>query len=177
MRPAGLARGRWRDHCQVLEGIVSTFRTGLPWRDLPERFGPWQPRHDRQDAAQGLSNGSRRRRLQGEAIAGVVDSRPVWSFTSRRAMGALSACVPVLTDAGAHVPPVDFSISSSTRASRTVGCASPRCLTASPTTRSALATPPGWSQPSMACETRSRSVRGCAAPRRVRASCMNSPHS
>ncbi|WP_405934209.1 transposase [Streptomyces longwoodensis] len=47
LRPAGLARGRRRDHCQVLEGIVSTFRTGLPWRDLPERFGPWQTAHGR----------------------------------------------------------------------------------------------------------------------------------
>lgn len=23
------------------------FRTGLPWRDLPERFGPWQTVHGR----------------------------------------------------------------------------------------------------------------------------------
>ncbi|AJE85330.1 putative transposase [Streptomyces albus] len=27
---------------QVLEGIVFKFPTGLPWRDLPERFGLWQ---------------------------------------------------------------------------------------------------------------------------------------
>ena len=27
---------------QVLEGIVFRLRTGCPWRDLPERFGPWQ---------------------------------------------------------------------------------------------------------------------------------------
>ncbi|MFB8402376.1 IS5 family transposase [Streptomyces sp. NPDC055912] len=45
--PAGRARGRWRDHHQVLEGIVFKFRTGLPWRDLPERFGPWQTVHGR----------------------------------------------------------------------------------------------------------------------------------
>ena len=25
----------------VVEGIVWRFRTGAPWRDLPERFGPW----------------------------------------------------------------------------------------------------------------------------------------
>ncbi|QWA25796.1 transposase [Streptomyces sp. JCM17656] len=41
--PAGRARGRWRDHRQVLEGIVFTFRTGVLWRDLPERFGPGRP--------------------------------------------------------------------------------------------------------------------------------------
>ncbi len=32
----------FRDHRQVLEGIVFRLRTGCPWRDLPERFGPWQ---------------------------------------------------------------------------------------------------------------------------------------
>ncbi|WP_405887135.1 IS5 family transposase [Streptomyces longwoodensis] len=45
--PAGRARGRWRDHRQVLEGIVFKFRTGVPWRDLPEWFGPWQTVHGR----------------------------------------------------------------------------------------------------------------------------------
>ncbi|WP_445047321.1 transposase [Streptomyces drozdowiczii] len=45
--PAGRARARGRDHRQVLEGIVFKFRTGLPWRDLPERFGPWQTVHGR----------------------------------------------------------------------------------------------------------------------------------
>ncbi|WP_369198931.1 IS5 family transposase [Streptomyces djakartensis] len=47
MPPVGRARGRWRDHRQVLEGIVFKFRTGMPWRDLPERFGPWQTVHGR----------------------------------------------------------------------------------------------------------------------------------
>ena len=32
----------FRDHRQVLEGIMFRLRTGCPWRDLPERFGPWQ---------------------------------------------------------------------------------------------------------------------------------------
>jgi transposase len=36
-------RGRpFRDHRQVVEGIVHRYRTGVAWRDLPERFGPWQ---------------------------------------------------------------------------------------------------------------------------------------
>jgi len=36
-------RGRpFRDHRQVIEGIVYRLRTGLAWRDLPESFGPWQ---------------------------------------------------------------------------------------------------------------------------------------
>jgi transposase len=25
-----------------LEGIIFRFRTGVPWRDLPAQFGPWQ---------------------------------------------------------------------------------------------------------------------------------------
>jgi transposase len=34
--------GRWRDHRQVLNGILFRVRTGVPWRDLPERYGPWE---------------------------------------------------------------------------------------------------------------------------------------
>ena len=34
--------GRWRDHRQVLNGILFRTRTGIPWRDLPERYGPWE---------------------------------------------------------------------------------------------------------------------------------------
>ena len=32
----------FRDHRQVVEGIVHRYRTGIAWRDLPEDFGPWQ---------------------------------------------------------------------------------------------------------------------------------------
>lgn len=31
----------------ILEGIAWRFRTGSPWRDVPERFGPWQTVYDR----------------------------------------------------------------------------------------------------------------------------------
>ncbi|MEU9131855.1 IS5 family transposase [Kitasatospora sp. NPDC048540] len=35
-------RGRpWRDHRQVVNGVLWRRRTGAPWRDLPERYGPW----------------------------------------------------------------------------------------------------------------------------------------
>jgi len=34
--------GRWRDHRQVLNGILFRVRTGVPWRDLPGRYGPWE---------------------------------------------------------------------------------------------------------------------------------------
>jgi transposase len=29
------------DHRLIVEGIRWILRTGAPWRDLPERFGPW----------------------------------------------------------------------------------------------------------------------------------------
>jgi transposase len=32
--------GRWRDHRQVLNGILFQTRTGVPWRDLPTGMGP-----------------------------------------------------------------------------------------------------------------------------------------
>jgi transposase len=34
--------GRWRDHRQVFNGILFRVRSGVPWRDLPEQYGPWQ---------------------------------------------------------------------------------------------------------------------------------------
>ena len=39
----GGRRGRpWNDHRLTLEAICWRFRTGSPWRDLPEGFGAWQ---------------------------------------------------------------------------------------------------------------------------------------
>ena len=41
--PAGGVRGKpWADHRRVINGIVWKLRTGSPWCDLPERYGPWQ---------------------------------------------------------------------------------------------------------------------------------------
>lgn len=34
--------GRWRDHRQVVNGLLWRLCTGAQWRDLPERYGPWQ---------------------------------------------------------------------------------------------------------------------------------------
>jgi transposase len=38
----GRRGGRWRDHRQVINGIIWRTRAGAPWRDLPERYGPWE---------------------------------------------------------------------------------------------------------------------------------------
>lgn len=30
------------DHRRIINGILWKVRTGAPWRDVPERYGPWQ---------------------------------------------------------------------------------------------------------------------------------------
>lgn len=39
--------GQWRDHRQVINGICWVKRTGSPWRDCPERYGPWKTVYER----------------------------------------------------------------------------------------------------------------------------------
>ncbi|GAA3398833.1 hypothetical protein GCM10017752_64240 [Streptomyces roseoviridis] len=47
MLPESL-RGRKRlDDRRILNGIVWKFRTGVAWRDVPERYGPWATLHTR----------------------------------------------------------------------------------------------------------------------------------
>ncbi|MFD5514029.1 IS5 family transposase [Streptomyces sp. NPDC127051] len=38
----GVRGGRWSDHRRVINGVLYRVRTGVQWRDLPERFGPWE---------------------------------------------------------------------------------------------------------------------------------------
>lgn len=38
---AGTGRPRVADR-QVVKGMVYKIRTGVSWRDLPERYGPWK---------------------------------------------------------------------------------------------------------------------------------------
>jgi transposase len=47
MPAAHLRGGRWRDHRQVINGILWRIRTGAPWRDVPERYGPWKTCYER----------------------------------------------------------------------------------------------------------------------------------
>lgn len=44
---SGRRGGRWRSHRQVIDAILWKERTGAPWRDLPERYGPWKTAHER----------------------------------------------------------------------------------------------------------------------------------
>jgi transposase len=43
----GQRGGRWRDHRSVINAILWKLTTGVPWRDLPERYQPWQTCYDR----------------------------------------------------------------------------------------------------------------------------------
>ncbi|MER7541261.1 transposase [Streptomyces sp. NPDC097704] len=42
--PNGIKPGRPPVHTkrQLINGIRFRTRTGIPWRDLPERYGPWE---------------------------------------------------------------------------------------------------------------------------------------
>ena len=37
----------WWTHRLIVNGILWHLHTGAPWRDLPERYGPWQTVYDR----------------------------------------------------------------------------------------------------------------------------------
>jgi transposase len=43
----GRRGGQWRDHRLVINGILWKLRPAPRWRDLPERYGPWQACRDR----------------------------------------------------------------------------------------------------------------------------------
>jgi len=34
-----------RDHRLFVEAVIHRYRAGIPWRDLPERFGDWKNGH------------------------------------------------------------------------------------------------------------------------------------
>ena len=44
----GQGPGRpWNDHRTMVNAMFWVLSTGAPWRDLPERFGPWQSSYGR----------------------------------------------------------------------------------------------------------------------------------
>ncbi|MFD7337532.1 transposase [Streptomyces violascens] len=45
--PASLRSRKRLDDRRVLNGIVWKFRTGVAWRDVPERYGSWATLHTR----------------------------------------------------------------------------------------------------------------------------------
>ncbi|MFH8236783.1 IS5 family transposase [Streptomyces sp. NPDC018321] len=76
--------GRWRDHRQVINGILHRIRTGVQWRDLPERFGPWKTVYERHRLWS--ADGTWERLLQQvQAAAGEIDWDVAVDSTSVRA--------------------------------------------------------------------------------------------
>jgi transposase len=48
LMPADPVRGRrWANHRRTLEAIAWKYRTGSPWRDLPDELGSFQTAHKR----------------------------------------------------------------------------------------------------------------------------------
>ena len=43
----GKRGGQWKSHRKVLNGMLWRMRTGVPWRDVPCRYGPWKTIQDR----------------------------------------------------------------------------------------------------------------------------------
>ena len=61
----------FRDHRQVVEGIIYRYRTGIAWRDLPVQYGPWKTvwkRHFRWS-----TDGTHQQMMQAVQAAGLLD--------------------------------------------------------------------------------------------------------
>ena len=43
----GHVGGTAADNRLFVEALIYRYRTGIPWRDLPERYGAWKPTHKR----------------------------------------------------------------------------------------------------------------------------------
>jgi transposase len=64
----------YRNHRMIVNGIRWILRTGAPWRDLPERYGPWQTCFDR--FTRGQRDGTWTRVFQ-EITGDIVAQEPV----------------------------------------------------------------------------------------------------
>ena len=72
-------RGRpWRDHRQVVNGILWRLRTGSPWRDVPERYGPWRTCYERFNRWD--EEGTWARLLEEVQVKDDAAGRLVWTF-------------------------------------------------------------------------------------------------
>jgi transposase len=43
----GHVGGTAADNRLFVDAVIYRYRTGIPWRDLPERYGPWKATHRR----------------------------------------------------------------------------------------------------------------------------------
>ncbi|MEU4091715.1 IS5 family transposase [Streptomyces sp. NPDC026673] len=78
--PQSEGAGRpWRDHRQVVNGVLWRLRTGAPWRDLPERYGPWQTVYRR--FAQWEKDGTWARLLQEAQVRNHAAGAVEWTVS------------------------------------------------------------------------------------------------
>ncbi|WP_055572501.1 IS5 family transposase [Streptomyces prasinopilosus] len=76
----GRRGGRWNDHRKVVNGILFRIRTGIPWRDLPERFGSWKTVYERH--RRWSADGTWDRILQDVLADADGEGRIDWSMAS-----------------------------------------------------------------------------------------------
>lgn len=76
----GQRGGRWVSHRKVINGILFRERTGVPWRDLPGRFGPWKTVYDRH--RRWSANGTWDRIFTAVLADADTDRRIDWSMVS-----------------------------------------------------------------------------------------------
>ncbi|TXS45834.1 IS5 family transposase [Streptomyces sp. uw30] len=72
--------GRWKSHRKVINGILFRQRTGIPWRDLPARFGRWKTVHDRH--RRWSADGTWERILRAVQADADTEGRIDWSMVS-----------------------------------------------------------------------------------------------
>src|SRR5262245_8165246 len=76
----GKRGGQWKDHRLMLHGILWALATGAAWRDLPERFGPWETVYGR--FRQWTRNGLWEQILQHLQVQRQADGRIDWHLFS-----------------------------------------------------------------------------------------------
>ncbi|GAA2363177.1 hypothetical protein GCM10010376_96900 [Streptomyces violaceusniger] len=76
----GQRGGRWASHRKVINGILFRQRTGVPWRDLPTRFGSWKTVYERH--RRWSADGTWDRILQGVQADADAGGRIDWSMVS-----------------------------------------------------------------------------------------------
>ncbi|GGZ63067.1 DDE transposase [Streptomyces inusitatus] len=76
----GQRGGRWENHRRVINGILFRLRTRVPWRDLPEHFGPWKTVHERH--RRWSANGTWDRIFAAVLVGADAEGRIDWSMVS-----------------------------------------------------------------------------------------------
>nr|WP_267882025.1 MULTISPECIES: IS5 family transposase [Streptomyces] len=79
--PRNVGRGRrWKSHRRVVNGILFRLRTGIPWRELPTRFGSWKTVYERH--RRWSADGTWERMLRAVQADAEAEGRIDWSMVS-----------------------------------------------------------------------------------------------